>query len=91
MACLKEETVNKLISDNDLTWPRDNFGGWNVGEQALQQRLHTKIAEQLRCRVLNESELAMVRVLRNNIEAPITGITGSALKRTMSTSTDFLL
>ena len=56
MACLKEETMTKWISDNDWTWQEYNLGVWNVGEQALQQMLGPKVVEWLRsgvCRSVN--------------------------------------
>ena len=45
MACLKQETMIKWISEHDWTWLEYNLGGWNVGEHMLGQ----KVAERHRC------------------------------------------
>ena len=51
MDCLQEETLTKLVSDNDWTWLEYNLGGWNVGEQASQQWLGRKVVERSSCDV----------------------------------------
>ena len=53
MACLKDEIMEKLISDNDLTLLVCNLGRCCVGEQAQasQQRLGQEVFERLRCSV----------------------------------------
>ena len=61
MACLKEETVKKKISDNNRTWLEYKLGGWNAGEQAQasQQKLGQKVVEPLRCSVCRSVNIYM--------------------------------
>ena len=53
MACLKENTVKKWTSYNDLTWLEHKLGGSKVGvqAQASQQRLGVEAVERLGCSV----------------------------------------